>query len=174
MLPATLYAILSSTYGPYVPPPVVATTIDFNSLESSISSSAGLQLNGTEFQSQGVRFVGNSGSLVLYAFSSAKGNAVSLPASPDNSVFLVGLNYAVEVLPGFTFTNLMIDMIPQQGNSLQGTLFGTTGNVNLSYPAGGSSAWLDNIVLANGNIGNITKLAFGSNAFVGIDNLVFS
>ena len=53
-----------------------AATIDFNSVASSIMSAAGYALTGTEFESQGVRFVSNSSSpLVLYAFSSKIGRA---------------------------------------------------------------------------------------------------
>jgi hypothetical protein len=175
MLPATLYAILSSTYGPYVPPPVVTTVINFNSLESSITNSSGKALTGTEFESQGVRFVGNSGNLTLIAFSSTKGNNVGLAPSPDGSVFVVGLNYSVQFLTGFDFTKLQLDLVGQSSNSIQGTLFGTTGSVNISYPApGGAWAWKDDEVLVNGTIGRLNTLTFGSNAFVGMDNLTLS
>ncbi|MFM2403514.1 MAG: hypothetical protein RL223_1394, partial [Pseudomonadota bacterium] len=158
-----------------VPAASHAATIDFNSVASSITSSAGYALTGTEFVSQGVRFVSNSSSpLVLYAFSSTLGNAVGLAASPDNSVFLVGLDYSIEVLPGFTFDLLNLDLIGQQGNSLLGNVIGTSGSVTISYPAGSASNWMSAVSLVGGTIGTITSISFGSNAFVGLDNLALT
>jgi hypothetical protein len=160
-----------------VPAASHAATIDFNSVASSITSSAGYALTGTEFVSQGVRFVSNSSSpLVLYAFSSTLGNAVGLAASPDNSVFLVGLDYSIEVLPGFTFDLLTLDLIGQQGNSLQGSVFGTTGSQTISFARGGADSWINDYlaVTAATTIGTITSISFGSNAFVGLDNLALT
>lgn len=156
-----------------------AATIDFNSIASSITSSAGYALTGTEFESQGVRFVSNSSSpLVLYAFSSALGtpSGVGLSASPDNSVFVVGRDFTIEIVNGFTFDLLSLDLIGAASNSIQGTVFGTSGTVNISYPApSGAWSWLSGASLvASSTIGDITSISFGSNAFVGLDNLALT
>jgi MYXO-CTERM domain-containing protein len=163
-----------------VPAASHAATIDFNSVASSITSSAGYALTGTEFVSQGVRFVSNSSSpLVLYAFSSTLGtpSGVGLSASPDSSVFVVGRDFTIEIVSGFTFDLLSLDLVGAASNSIQGTVFGSSGNINVSYPAPtGAWSWLNgaSLVSSTAAIGTITSISFGSNAFVGLDNLALT
>jgi hypothetical protein len=141
-------------------------------------TASGIALTGSEswITARGVTLSRNSGgSLTALVFAEGYTGMGDGGGVPGRGNYLAALDLRITPTSGTRITRIVACLDGANSNSIQGTVVGTQGSRNISYPAAsGDNPWQLDVVLMDASMGEFVSMTIGANNYAKLSDLTIT